>query len=388
MPAFSSITKARVAFVKLGLVCGPSLTMNVLILIFSPTSDYLVVMSSDQKMISSNGMPSKWLINYLVRHGINEQDIAPILSSAIPTGLDAENHVLPVGDYLALMEWASRSLKDPILGVHIADEVNPGEYGILGHLLSNCPSLRTRLDFIQKYHSIFSSDFAYSFIYSKKTSWCIYFEASHVGVGSQQDVLFSMAVALRIIREHTRSDWMPLQSCFTFPLPKDIKPYVMFFGSNLFFGCSENKFEFETKLLDSPTQNADSTLLSILLQQADYTLDQIAVDETITEKVRLLIVASLGEEFISATRIAEQLNMSARSLNRHLKLQKTSYRELRHGVIIKVAKEALVETDISISELAARLGYSETSAFDRAFKSKVNISPKRYRMSYRNKQYI
>lgn len=360
-------------------------------LTFSAKISYRVRMLAGHKKVLPSTMPAAWLVNYLLRRGINPKDIAPLLSSPLGVASDSVSHsqpidmssVLELENYLQLMEWASQTLQDPLLGVHIAEEINTGEYGILGHLVSNCASLRSRFDFLDKYHKLFSSDFAFHLSGSDDCAWCVYTEASHSEGESRQDVLLSLTMVLRGLREYADSDWRPLRCCFTFSAPKDIRPLTERFGDNLSFDYPVNKIAFEHELLDRSSKRADPTLLSILLQQADQLLDQMGENDDLVEKVRLLIVTSLGENSMSAEIAADHLNMSVRSLNRHLGSQNTSYRKVRREVIMRVAKEALAETEVSIFELSGQLGFSETSAFDRAFKNMEKVSPKKYRQAHR-----
>ncbi|CAN0580228.1 unnamed protein product, partial [Ectocarpus sp. 12 AP-2014] len=74
-----------------------------------------------------------------------------------------------------------------------------------------------------------------------------------------------------------------------------------------------------------------------------------------------------------------RLNVSVRSLHRLLQQQGTSFKLLREQLVIGLAVDALINTDLSIKSIASNLNYSETSAFDRMFKRMKGVSPKQYR---------
>ena len=69
-----------------------------------------------------------------------------------------------------------------------------------------------------------------------------------------------------------------------------------------------------------------------------------------------------------------------------LQLRNTSFRELRDDTILQVAKEALLDTDASITYIALKLGYSEASAFVRVFKRLAGASPLQFRKQARQPQ--
>lgn len=327
---------------------------------------------------SSRGVPAGWLASGLARRGIS-LDVASKALGFENSFLLRKIESLPLDIYLKLFEWAARELDEPLLGAIIAVESNPAEYGVLGYLSSNGATLRENLSFMERYHDIFSPEFSFRFADSGETTWCTYSEADLPGIKSPQDIIFSMSMILKTVRESATEAWQPRQCSFTFPEPNDTSAYHAYFGSNLTFDHPANKLEFETALLDKPNNSADASLLPILLQQANQLLDDIRDDQDILEKIRLLILASLDRETINTTQAAERLNMSVRSLHRHLRQRDTSFKQLREEVIIKLAKEALLDTNLSITAIASRLNYSETSAFDRLFKRATGITPRQYR---------
>ncbi len=77
--------------------------------------------------------------------------------------------------------------------------------------------------------------------------------------------------------------------------------------------------------------------------------------------------------------IAEELNLSRRTVYRKLKAENISYKDLLIDSKKKLAREYLKNSSLSVYDIAVRLGFSEASSFHRAFKSWFGISPGRYR---------
>ncbi len=71
--------------------------------------------------------------------------------------------------------------------------------------------------------------------------------------------------------------------------------------------------------------------------------------------------------------------MSVSTLKRRLKQKGFTYRQLRDGVVEDIATSAISKTQVPISEIALRVGYSELSAFDRAFVRLTGMTPLKYR---------
>ena len=114
-------------------------------------------------------------------------------------------------------------------------------------------------------------------------------------------------------------------------------------------------------------------------KQADALLAQPRPAQNLVEKVRLLLSSRIGQPDLTAEGVANTLNMSVRKLHRLLSNEGTSFRVLRRDVLQSAAREALSFTDASVSEIAVKLGYSEISAFNRAFKREEGVSPLQYR---------
>ena len=75
--------------------------------------------------------------------------------------------------------------------------------------------------------------------------------------------------------------------------------------------------------------------------------------------------------------------MDRKTMYRHLANAGVTFKSLKEDVMIQFAKQALVETDASITDIALQLGYSETGAFVRAFKRIAGNTPLKYRKTYR-----
>jgi AraC-like DNA-binding protein len=102
------------------------------------------------------------------------------------------------------------------------------------------------------------------------------------------------------------------------------------------------------------------------------------------DAVRAAIAASLRHGGASLQRTANQLGVSARSLQRHLAEMGTSYSEMVAEVRLDAACHLLVASNARISDIALRLGYAGPSSFSRTFMRLMKIQPVIYRRQQRN----
>ncbi len=325
-----------------------------------------------------SGMPAGWLWSYLKKNGVSENEICKALGHD-KNQLISDTGVMAVKPYLQLLNWAANRLKDPLLGVHLAHEVKISEFGLLGHLISNGPSLRESFDFLERYHCIFSPDFNFLFSYSTDTGRCHYQEAEIANADSRVDIDFGLSLVIKAIRQLAGGSWLPLRCSFSYPEPENSDNHRGYFGESLNFNQPYNAIEFELELLDIPNPQADLSLLPILLNQANQLLDKLQTQVDIVHKVRLLVTTSLGYTTLTTETVADHLNVSVRHLHRRLTERGTSFRKIKEETLLQVAKEALTETNMSITDIAMKLNYSESSAFDRMFKKQAGITPLQYR---------
>lgn len=88
---------------------------------------------------------------------------------------------------------------------------------------------------------------------------------------------------------------------------------------------------------------------------------------------------SMGK--VSIQFAAELLDMNARTIQRRLANDKTTYREVIERLVLNQTLELLADNDLSITHIALKTGYSDSAHFTRAFKRMMNTTPKAYRQS-------
>ena len=101
-----------------------------------------------------------------------------------------------------------------------------------------------------------------------------------------------------------------------------------------------------------------------------------------TTKVRQAISINYDFDFPQLENIALTLNITPRTLQRKLRDENTSYRELSDSIRYELASTLLKYKDLTISEIAYKLGYSELKGFRRAFKQWSGVNPMDYRSTH------
>lgn len=184
---------------------------------------------------------------------------------------------------------------------------------------------------------------------------------------------------------HHFMSWMvgyrlPLQKVrFTFAEQPNLSDYINLFQCPLEFNTVENCFEFPADQLDMPMmQNVES--LRSFLRTAPYQLMvMVNGDRSVSAQVRALIGRDFSRTPPAIGEVADALNMSSRTLRRYLEREGTTYQALKDSSRFNAAQEYLSVPNISIQEVALQLGFTEPSAFVRAFRKWSGMTPAAYR---------
>jgi AraC-like DNA-binding protein len=102
--------------------------------------------------------------------------------------------------------------------------------------------------------------------------------------------------------------------------------------------------------------------------------------DNIIDRVRAVIIDILPSGRVDDERVAEHLSMSVRNLQRRLKARETTFRQLLEGIRKDLALTYVLDADIELVEVAFFLGFSDQSAFSRAFKRWTGRTPSDFRM--------
>lgn len=163
--------------------------------------------------------------------------------------------------------------------------------------------------------------------------------------------------------------------------PDNVENYHHLFGVDVHFGAAKNGMSFHTSYLELPlAQNEES--LKDFLRTAPYQMmvePQKADSSKLITNVRRVMGYDLTKGFPSFETIASQLNMSAPTLRRHLRKEGVSYQRLKDQCRKDAAIAYLSRPELSITAVAALMGFTDPSAFHRSFKKWTGVTPGQFR---------
>jgi len=153
------------------------------------------------------------------------------------------------------------------------------------------------------------------------------------------------------------------------------------FGARVRFGAERPGWQFAAELLAQPVVATAAELPAFLRQAPASLLVKYRDPDRLTERVRAILRRDLAHEPPALTDVANELAMTPQTLRRRLCQQGQGFRALRDGLRRDAAIAWLARPDLTLADIAARLGFSEASTFHRAFKQWTGVAPGEYRQA-------
>lgn len=325
-----------------------------------------------------------FIINWLVAQGHSHQHI---FSLSALSGYDPTDDLISLSlqKYLNFFNEAAQLSGDECLGLHIGCDVDVRDFGFIGHIMHNCPTVRDGWQALERYISIIYPQMVLCLEEEEITSTLDYNVLTFSSEYCRHDIDLSLASFVRFFRTYAGENWHPESVYFKYGQPSNIDEYIRYFDTEIYFNQPRTALVFPSEVLNITISSTSPELLQVMHEYAESILVKTNICNNLITKVYYLIAHMLGTGQCSSSVVASKVFMSHRSFNRELKRLGTSFRDIKLEVIEDIAKHSLAKTTASIFEIALNLGYAETTAFDRAFKNKTGITPSAYRKSvYRN----
>lgn len=149
-------------------------------------------------------------------------------------------------------------------------------------------------------------------------------------------------------------------------------------GAPVRFGASRNALRVSQAWLDYPIGRYPTYAFAVFCAHADRLLADLDATRSVTGQVERLILPALHTGRVTAEAAAHQLNLSPQGLYRALRAEGTTFEAILADLRHRFARGYLAERRASLKEVAYMLGYSDVSAFSRAFKRREGVSPGAY----------
>ena len=281
-------------------------------------------------------------------------------------------------NYCRVMEEAARHADFDNFGLHYGKQFKPQSLGLIGYIGLCSPTLEQALHNVVNAFPWHQHD-TLTRLVDKGDCWRLDYQVRHGAILSRrQDAELTLGMFLNLIRHVAGKNWAPREVHFEHPRPEQWHEHCKVFDAPVWFDQPFNSLLIPKRDLLRSMPEHDPMLLMVM-QDAIRRLNSAASLQSVVEQARSQVNLSLMQGEPVLEEIAEKMGLSSWSLQRRLREEGISFTALVDKVRCEMATHYLQQKQLPISEMALLLGYSEVSAFSRAFRRWFGISPRQWR---------
>ena len=257
------------------------------------------------------------------------------------------------------------------------------DLGLIGYAAINSGTLGKALEVLYAYHSLASDRYVDQLEVQDKLA-VIYPTPLPGHLGDYQNIAEdSMAGNWRSLQVllGEAADKQRIIPNFQHPRPAYSATYEEVFGPNCQFNQKRSELRFPTAWLDVPVNRSGGGLAQVFTAMCERILGPGEKSADTSEMVQRLLLSRSGRNMLRLEEAAEQLLLSPNQLRKRLYRAGTTYKALVLKTRMVLARHYLLDTPLSVQEIAYLLDYASPAPFSRAFKQYCGLSPVYYRQA-------
>jgi AraC-like DNA-binding protein len=292
--------------------------------------------------------------------------------------IDDPDGRIPLQTVAALWEAAIALTRDPGLGLKVAVATPFGAYRVIDFLAASASTVGEGLAAVARYFPLINTALGWDIAVGSETVRMALSHPMIPGLLPRLPAEYTLAVTVLHCRKASGFDWPLVEVELAFDEPASSKEHQAVFGCPVRFGASANAFVMARSVWDRPTASGSSELLRALQAHADDLVARLGIDQVVARKVQRLLVEELRGGEPTLARLAKRMAMSARTLQRRLDGEGTTFAAVLDDTRRELAGAYMAQRDVALADVSYLLGFSEQSAFTRAFQRWHGVAPSRY----------
>lgn len=309
----------------------------------------------------------------------NLPDSALLAGSAIDAAtLGNLRATIPVEQWVGLLLRALEITGDPALGIALGETWSHSMLQVVGQLIVSCRTLREALSLHMRYQPLLGNKYTWRLEEQAETAALYCDDATEDTLGGRIAIEAAIILTYRIGRGFVSAGTSGADEIwFCHAEPAYAQEYARVFDCPVRFGQAHNALIFPTHVLDAIQPHGDDTMRELLSASADALLREREA-ESVGERVRAILRFEQDVARLDVSYIAKRLDLNVRALRRKLGAEQMPLASLLDEARLRIAQRELLKPGVSIEEVAHDLGFSEASAFHRAFKRWSGQTPAQF----------
>lgn len=287
--------------------------------------------------------------------------------------------MISYNSFAHLLNRSADSADYPLFGLAMSSYQGLKTFGPLGMLSAQCPTVADSLEVIKKYFLFHASGVSIELEVKGKETLLNLEIGLDPNISPEQTFELSLSLGYNVLREIAPARMNDARILFRHSPLAPLEEYAKHTSAKLDFEQDRYAISFPTAALQDPPLPASQEIKNYFESYLDK--EAKVHQQPLPHKVSKLIHELIPTGEASITTIASVLDMHVRTLQRELSDAGTDFRTLIDEVRYEIARDVLKQ-ELPITDLALNLGYSELSAFSRAFKRWSGLTPQRWRLEH------
>jgi AraC-like DNA-binding protein len=320
------------------------------------------------------------MLHQALHEGLEEKEL-----EYLPTPFSSINTIkaVPAEHFFELHEILDTKLGAGF-SVRVGQKMQIEDYGVLGLSWRTCSWAGEIFDRCERYFKLLSDTYVFRVDKGADISHVHLLRDAHRrGVELSNEATLSATVV--VLKAMTEKDISPIEVTFKHGKPRNLSDYKEAFSCPVLFDQPKNTISYKTYDLTQRTAKADVSINKFLLERVEEETKGITVGlQNIVSDTERLVKDALPSGIPSVQQIATHMGLSSRTLTRRLATHSLSFRDVIKKTQLHTSQYLLTRSTTSLTEIAFETGFSDQTAFTRAFKRWTNVTPAEYRRVHGN----
>ncbi|MEI6412421.1 MAG: AraC family transcriptional regulator [Bacteroidota bacterium] len=295
--------------------------------------------------------------------------------------LETPDAMIDMQQSIRVWDTCIRITGDPFLGLHLGETTSPALAGMVGYLMESSPDLLTAFQTATQFYRLLTNmtdirveikDQEFRYYIEPIELWYQYSPEA-----ARQIVEHMVSAFVHMVKLLSGRALFPLRLSLRFNRPGDLSAYQRVLRCEPAFSQSQNCLVYRLRDIQLPTIGHNPALNRLLKSLLEQEMQKARQRQSFSSEVRYMILREYNTQLPQLQFIADKMNLSTRSLQRKLQADSTSFQQVLDSVKQELAMNMLQDKNLTVNEIAYRLGYAEPSVFRRAFKKWTGFSPRK-----------
>ncbi len=292
--------------------------------------------------------------------------------------LKQSEYNIPLSTTIKLLEDCASYVDCDYLGAMLGNAQESTTLGLLPTVGEYAETIGEAIEQIFRYQTLNTEGVEWQLTQEGELTYAILFLDSHTDTSHQQSMFLGLIQAFKLFKSISNNEWNPSRVYFSSQAPSSVKHLRSTLGNDVYFNMDFNGFIFSSSQLKAPLKARNHDVNTIIKDYMMLTGQSHKTNKLTQIKLSIRSLLLLKQS-CTLPEIASSQNKTPRAIQYYLQKHKLSYQELLNEVRYDLAQELLVDSEQSIYEISALVGFTDSAIFSRSFKKYVGLTPSQYR---------